>query len=47
MVEACHRASASGLKTALSLAVAVLFIAAACFLQAARGLREAPVQTSA
>lgn len=47
MVEACHRASASGLQTALSLAVAVLFIAAACFLQAARGLKEAPVQTSA
>ncbi|MFY8193747.1 MAG: MFS transporter [Novosphingobium sp.] len=47
MVEACHRASASGLQTALSLAVAVLLIAAACFLQAARGLKEAPVQTSA
>lgn len=47
IVEACQAASASGLQTALSLAVAVLFVAAACFLRAATGLRIKPDQTSA
>lgn len=46
-IQACQAASASGLQVAMSAAVAVLFIAAACFLRASRGLRQAGDQTSA
>ena len=40
IARACAEASASGIQTALSLAVLVLFVAALCFLAAAPGLRR-------
>jgi len=40
LAEACRAASASGLQSALSLAVTVLFLAALCFVRAASHLRQ-------
>jgi hypothetical protein len=40
LARACAEASASGLQTALTLAVLVLFVSALCFLAAAPGLRD-------
>ena len=39
VVEACRSASAGGLQVALAAAVTMLFVSAACFLMAARGLK--------
>ena len=50
-VEACRAASAGGLQVAMSAALAVLFVAAICFMRAARGLKreldQTPDQSSA
>jgi hypothetical protein len=42
LARACAEASASGLQTALTLAVLVLFVSALCFLAAAPGLLGGP-----
>lgn len=47
VAEACRHASAGGLQVAMSAAIAVLFLAALCFLQASRGLKARADQTSA
>lgn len=47
VVEACRSASAGGLQVALAAAVTMLFVSAACFLMAARGLKPKSGSASA